>query len=73
MVPADLQSSVLSAKKLYMVAATSITHDKERPECSGLIPRRARLSTDSTAPTKEVSLDNGSTKIVKIGGHLTAK
>lgn len=72
MVPADLQSSVLCPEKLYLVVTTT-TDDEDRPECSGLTPRRARIFTDGFASTKEGPLGDDPSKTVKIGGYLDAK
>jgi hypothetical protein len=72
-VPADLQSSVLCAEKLYLAAAASIGEDEDRPKCSGPTPRKAKITTDDAAPTKEVPLGDDPARTVKIGGRLAAK
>ena len=71
-VPADLQSSVLCAEKLYM-AATASSGDRDRPEPSGPAPRRARTFSDEAAPIKEVPLGDDPSRTVKVGGQLDAK
>ena len=71
-VPADLQSSVLCAEKLYL-AATASGGDGDQPEFSGPAPKRSRTFAKDAILIKEVPLGDDPSRTVKVGGHLKPK